>query len=195
MDTPEQAELRQAVRQRTEAVGLRKMARQIGLSASGLKKALAGGKLQEATWTKFREWYVREVAEREEPAQDSGAVLLEALLRQVAPTLRPRIRTTIVEEVGRIYGEEKLPAPAWLVDVPGGLEAYEGASQEQPFALVELARGERFYLREPPIAGDPRNVAEEIANVRGVWRGESYYPPHRIIRVHLGGGAGEGATQ
>ena len=185
MDTPEQAEIRQAARQLVEAVGLRKTARQVGLSPTGLKKALAADRLHEITWTKLREWYVREILGTEKPAAESGAVLLEALLRQVDPALRPRVRTAIVGDVGRIYGEEKLPAPAWLVDVPGGLEAYEEARRERPFALVELARGERFYLAEPPFAGEPREVAEELARVRGVWRGGSYYPPHRIVRVHL----------
>jgi len=189
MDTPEQAEIRATAIQAAERIGWRKMGRQVGMSASGLKRALHGTHVQEITWTKLRSWYAGEAARKAEGAPESGAVLLEALLRQIAPALRDRVREAVVEAVGHIYGTERMPAPAWLVDVPGGLEAYEaGAKQrKRAFALVELVRGDRFHLTEQPFAGEPRAVVEEIASGRGAWQGTTYHPAHRISRVYLGG--------
>jgi hypothetical protein len=132
---------------------------------------------------------VGEQARKVEGAAESGAVMLEALLRQIAPALRGRVREAIVDAVGRIYGTESMPAPAWLVDVPGGVEAYEAGTAERKhaFALVELVRGDRFHLAEQPFAGDPRTVVEEIASGRGAWQGTTYHPAHRISRVFLEG--------
>jgi hypothetical protein len=188
MDTPEQAELRAAAIQAAERGGWRKLARQVGMSPAGVKRALLGERLQEVTWTKLREWYAREVLERKDPPLESGAVLLEALLRQVAPTLREQIRTAVIEDVGRIYGDAKMPAPAWLLEVPGGLESYEAGVRDrrEPFAVVELLGGERFQVNEQPFAGDPRSVVEEIASGRGVWRENVYHPAHRVHRITYG---------
>lgn len=188
MDTPEQAELRAAAIQAAERIGWRKLARQVGMSTSGARKALYGERMQERTWTKFREWYAREVVGKKDPALESGAVLLEARLQQVAPALRGDIREAVVEVVGRIYGDVRMPAPAWLVDVPGGLEAYEAGVRDrrEPFAVVELLGGDKFQVPEQPFAGEPRSVVEEIASGRGAWRGKVYYPAHRVHRVTYG---------
>lgn len=53
----------------------------------------------------------------------------------------------------------------------------------RPFAVVEVTHGARVMLDTQPFPGDPRTVVEEIANRRGVWRDNAYYPPHRVVRV------------
>lgn len=190
MDTPEQAELRAAVAQAIETRGMRQTARQIGMSPMGVRNIERGNPVRETTWTKLREWYGREVAKQGVVQPEAVPVLLESLLRHVAPALRERVRDALVEGVGRIYGEAALPAPSWLTNEPGGVDAYEAGldARRAPFALVELTRGDRLVLPDQPYPGDPRSVVEEIAAGRGVWNGNVYYPPHRVHRVTYAAG-------
>lgn len=191
MDTPEQAELRAALAQAIETQGMRPVARQVGLSPMGARNVALGKRLHEATWTKLREWYGREAMKAQRAQVVAAPVLLELLMRHVAPALRDKVKRVLVEDVGRVYGEAGMPAPSWLTANPDGLRGYEeGADRARArFAIVELARGERIVLPEQPFPGEPRAVVEEIAAQRGLWSGDSYYPPHRVHRI-IHGGAG-----
>lgn len=194
-DTPEQAEIRAAGLQAAEQMGWRKLARSVGMSASGVRKALTATQIREVTWTKLRSWYVREWAVNRDAATPSGGVALESMLQQVAPVLRDEARAAIVAHLGRLYGEKGLPAPSWVLDSPGGLEVYEDAvsGRRAPFAVLELSRGERVAIPDQPFAGDARNVVEQIASGRGVWHGSIYYPAHRIHRaIYKGHGDADG---
>lgn len=190
MDTTEQAELRSAVRQAVDATGLRAVARQVGMSAAGLRKFLRGSEAQPSTWTKVRAWYMREFISSTEGAAESAAVALTAFLHHVEPGLRQRAESAIGELLGRLYGEAGLLAPAWLPGLEGALNAYDEAREEgrQHFAMVDLVRGPSFALAEQPFKGEPRAVAEEIATARGVWQGDVFHPFHRINRVRVGRG-------
>lgn len=189
MDTPEQAELRTAVAFAIEHQGMRPVARQVGMSPMGLRNVSRGHKLHEATWTKLREWYGREVEKQKQVQLQAAPVLLELLLRHVVPALRDKVRRALVEDVGRIYGEAALPVPSWLTTLPDALRAYEEETDRRraPFAVVELTRGDRIILADQPFPGDPRAVVEEMAAGRGLWNGNTYYPAHRVHRVVQGG--------
>ncbi len=194
MDTPEQAELRAALARAIETQGMRPVARQVGLSPMGARNVALGKNLHEATWTKIREWYGREVVQGKQVQLQAAPVLLELLLRHVAPALRESVRRVLVEDVGRVYAQAAMPAPSWLTTLPDALRAYEEETDRRraPFAVVELTRGDRLVLTEQPFPGDPRAVVEEMAAGRGVWNGDTYYPPHRVHRVTYA--PGEGST-
>ena len=192
MDTAEQAELRAAVARALETQGTRPVARQVGMSPMGVRNVALGKNLHEATWTKLREWYSREAAKQKLVQLEAAPVLLELLLRHVAPVLREQVGGAFLDAVGRLYGQEGMHAPGWIALDAEALRAYEhGADlRRAPFAVVELTRGDRLVLIEQPFAGHPRSVVEEIAAGRGVWSGDVYYPPHRIYRVTYGAAPG-----
>ncbi len=190
MDTPEQAELRAALALAIEKQGTRPVARQVGLSPMGARNVALGKPLHEATWTKIREWYGREAAQQKQVQLQTAPVLLELLLRHVAPAIREQVRQMLVEDVGRVYAQAAMPVPSWLTMLPEALRAYEEETDRRraPFAVVEFTRGERLLLAEQPFPGEPRAVVEEMAAGRGVWNGDTYYPPHRVHRVTYGAG-------
>lgn len=189
MDTPEQAELRAAVALAIEKQGMRPVARQVGMSPMGVRNVSLGKPLHEATWTKLREWYGREVEKQKQVQLQAAPVLLELLLRHVAPALREQVRRALVEDVGRVYAQAAMPVPSWLTTLPEALRAYEEETDRRraPFAVVEFTRGERLLLAEQPFPGEPRAVVEEMAAGRGVWNGDTYYPAHRVHRVTVAG--------
>lgn len=189
MEMPEQAELLRAAAARVKEIGLRKAAREVGLSPVGLRNVVERrGRPVETTWEKLRAWYVGSLGEREmDPA--AVAVLLSTLVDQVTPELRARAHKKVVELLARLYGEEGAALPAWLAELAEAAATHEQGMRRRgtPFAIVEVARGTPFPLLHPPFEGTPREVVEAIGTTRGAWNGEEFYPPHRIQRIRLGG--------
>lgn len=187
METPEHAELLHAAAARVREIGLRKAAREVGLSPVGLRNVVQRrGQPVETTWEKLRAWYVGSLGERElSPA--AVAVMLSTLVDQVAPELRARARNQVVELLAKLYGEEGAALPAWLADLADAVAAHELGVRWRgsPFAVVEVARGSPFTLLHPPFEGTPQEVVEAIGTTRGAWNGEEFYPPHRIQRIRL----------
>lgn len=79
-------QIRPALQERVSATGLRAVAREVGLTASGLQKVLDGSSPFPKTRRKLGIWYSRHLAGDYRTARD---VALEELLRQV-PTSRRR---------------------------------------------------------------------------------------------------------
>lgn len=71
---------------------LRSVAREVGMSPSGLSKVLAGGRPYRQTLTKLRAWRTRHTA-GEPPITDEAA--LEVLLRRIPERRRARVRGEI----------------------------------------------------------------------------------------------------
>lgn len=187
MDTPEQAELRRAVRLRAERDGYRPVARQVGMSPTGLRKFVGGSPGIPRTWEKVRSWYAREV-EPSAAARKTAPVALDALVRFVEPDLQAEARRTVTDGLARLYGERGRPVPGWLAALDGALHAYEAALRRQVdgFATVTPIKGAAFVVMNPPVEGEPRDAVRHIAE-HGVWHGDVFVPPHQIKSVRLGG--------
>ncbi|HEV2150467.1 MAG TPA: hypothetical protein VGR37_23910 [Longimicrobiaceae bacterium] len=190
METPEHAELLRAAAARIKEIGIRKAAREVGLSAMGLRNIVdRRGRPVESSWEKLRAWYMGSLGERAlDPA--AVAVLLSTLIDQVTPELRARARPRVVESLAQLYGEQGAALPGWLAELAEAVAAHEQGARrrEAPFAVVDVLRGTSFALLQPPFDGTPREVVEAIGTTRGAWNGEEFYPPHRIQRIRLGGG-------
>ena len=113
-DTPPRAgpggdfgQIRAALQARVHATSLRGVAREVGMTPSGLQKVLDGGGSYPKTLQKFRAWYRRHQAGEYRTAQD---VALEDLLRELPKPQRARARVQIC---AILRGEDPCaPAPA-----------------------------------------------------------------------------------
>ncbi len=81
--------VRQTVLARVRATSLRAVAREVGMSPSGLEKFLSGGNPYSGTRRKLYNWWLRAQGEPAVPSVSSDAVdcALRALLHDVAPAL------------------------------------------------------------------------------------------------------------
>ena len=81
-----------ALRARVAVMGLRAVAREVGMSPSGLRKVLDGGGPFGPTREKLRTWHQRHLAGDYRTAQD---VAMETLLRDVPRDHRARVEEQI----------------------------------------------------------------------------------------------------
>lgn len=85
--------IRTALRERIDATSLRRVAREIGMTPSGLQKVLDSSSPYQRTLHKLRAWHGRYVAEDYSTAQE---VALEELLRKLPVPRRARAREQIL---------------------------------------------------------------------------------------------------
>jgi hypothetical protein len=175
--------IRQALRDASRASSIRKLARTIGMSPTGLRNIMEGKRAHPGTEAKLREWYVKNA-----PRVDSDArhAALDLLARGLAPELRDGFRKAVAVLLGSVHGEAGLPLPAWAGEDAKDAHADGLRRRADRFATVEVHGADPVVLVRPPFPGDPRAVAEALGTERGVWSGSDYYPPHRINRVRLG---------
>ena len=107
--------LRESVAIRVHATSLRAVARQVGMSASGLEKFIAGGMPYSNTRRKLVEWWYREGTQpHSELSADSVAVALGTLVRDLPPDRRERTLRELVGTLRELYEAHGTPVPAWL---------------------------------------------------------------------------------
>lgn len=115
---PSLERLREAVAGRVDARSLRQVAREVGMSASGLQKFLTGSRPYSATRRKLERWYVRESAEY---GGDLGAGSAHAALRVLVQDLPPRRRAVVIasilERIEAAFAEARAERPAWIEEV------------------------------------------------------------------------------
>lgn len=102
------AHLRSLVHQAVGATSLRAVARDVGLSPTGLKKFLAGAAPYSTTRRKLEAWEERHTAGGRE--REIGAAL-DVLLIRVPPAKRPEADRTIRELVAMLERQAAVPAP------------------------------------------------------------------------------------
>lgn len=102
--------IRDLVRRRVEETGLRNVARQIGMSPSGLSKFLEGTAPYQKSIRRLHAWHRRELASGEPPVDvETTAAALRVLARLVPPAGRSRFVDCTLEVLTR-----RLPAGAQL---------------------------------------------------------------------------------
>lgn len=100
------------VRQRVAEEGLRPVAREVGMSPTGLQGALEGTAVQNATWRKLETWCIRSMVQHA-PAEATDRALA-VLLRPVPATHRRDARIRLAHALADIYADYGLPVPAWM---------------------------------------------------------------------------------
>lgn len=116
--------LRETAAARVENTSLRSVAREIGMSPTGLKKFLLGTAPYSPTLRRLRNWYVQYAAVQ------GGAVELEdawaalsVLVHDLPPEPRRDAAGCLLECVGRGYDQAGRARPGWLGDLRGRMEA------------------------------------------------------------------------
>jgi len=111
--------LRESVAIRVHATSLRAVARQVGMSPSGLEKFIAGGMPYSATRRKLVEWWYREGTHPHmQLSADAVAVALGTLVGDLPPDRRERTLRELVETLRELYAAQDAPPPAWLAEMP-----------------------------------------------------------------------------
>ena len=100
--------LRQAASRSVSAASLRQVAREVGMSPSGLQKFLDGSSPYSATRKKLERWYVREGPP---PDGRSACAAVEVLVHDLPPAERVEATDRILVAVQQSRGGK---APRWI---------------------------------------------------------------------------------
>ena len=123
--------MRETAAARVENTSLRSVAREVGMSPSGLKKFLDGAAPYTPTLRRLRQWYLQYGAVRlgQVEAADASSALA-VLLHDLSPDARRGLARSILEQLARAYEASGKPVPAWLPEMlaagpPAGMEEAE----------------------------------------------------------------------
>ncbi|HET7228839.1 MAG TPA: hypothetical protein VFJ16_02420 [Longimicrobium sp.] len=117
--------LRETVALRVQATSLRAVARQVGMSPSGLEKFLSGGTPYSRSRQKLQDWWEREGSRpRNEVSPEGIEVAVGALVRDLPPEFRAEAVQRLIAALRDVYDEQGAAFPPWLdtlaaVWVPG----------------------------------------------------------------------------
>lgn len=114
--------LRETAAARVENTSLRSVAREIGMSPTGLKKFLLGTAPYSPTVRRLRSWYVQygAVEGGNVGLQDASAALA-VLMHDLPPEPRESTAGCLLECVGRGYDRAGRARPSWLAELRAGL--------------------------------------------------------------------------
>ena len=107
--------LRETAAARVENNSLRSVAREIGMSPTGLKKFLQGTAPYSPTLRRLRTWYVNFAALQHgivEPEDASNA--LSVLIHDLAPDPKPGTAVCVLDCLGRGYDQSGRTRPGWI---------------------------------------------------------------------------------
>lgn len=116
--------VREALATRVEATSLRHVAREVGMSPTGLQKVLGGADSYSRTRRKLERWYVRETA-RYGGAVDAAAVTtaLRVAVHGLPPARRHQALDRLITELENAYTAGGQAAPSWLSEVRSSLSS------------------------------------------------------------------------
>ncbi|HLM66057.1 MAG TPA: hypothetical protein VK358_00955 [Longimicrobium sp.] len=115
--------LRETAAARVENTSLRSVAREIGMSPTGLKKFLLGTAPYSPTLRRLRNWYVQYSSLQEGHVDlQVATAALGVLVHDLAPDPRAETAACLIDCVARGYELSGKPRPAWV----GELQARYG---------------------------------------------------------------------
>ena len=110
--------MREVAAARVENTSLRKVAGEIGMSPTGLRKFLDGTAPYSPTIRRLRNWYVRYAAdEAGSVEQVDASAALSVLMHDLRPDSRRDTALHVLEVVGSGYEQSGKPKPSWLADL------------------------------------------------------------------------------
>ena len=120
--------LRETAAARVENTSLRRVAREIGMSPTGLKKFLLGTAPYSPTLRRLRNWYVNHGALQGGTVvlQDAAAAI-SILVHDLGPAPRQATAGCLLECVGRGYDQSGRARPGWVAELRSTLDAGEPA--------------------------------------------------------------------
>ncbi|HEX8393590.1 MAG TPA: hypothetical protein VF665_14695 [Longimicrobium sp.] len=122
--------LRDAVALRVQATSLRSVARQVGMSPSGLDKFLSGGTPYAKSRRKLFDWLQRERSNLPSGlAADGMAAALGSLVRDLAPERREPALYALIDTLRGLYSTHAESCPPWLSELARNTE--EGTAFHQ----------------------------------------------------------------
>jgi lambda repressor-like predicted transcriptional regulator len=134
--------VRSTAQRRMDATSLRAVARQVGMSPSGLSKFLAGARPYSKTLARLRAWYLWQ---SEQPATLSPQETLAALQLLTSPLpvdRRPDAAAGIMDALRGCFGGK---APAWWAE-------FERLAQETMVQTAHTSRrGSRRKVEDEPV--------------------------------------------
>ena len=140
--------LREAVTIRVQATSLRSVARQVGMSPSGLDKFLAGGMPYQKSRRKLFDWLHRERNNLgADLTVDGIAAALGSLVRDLPPDRREVSLHALLDTLQDLYTTHTETAPAWLGEI-----------------MERVADGSAFPEDEVPRTPPPAPAEEEVAH-------------------------------
>jgi transcriptional regulator with XRE-family HTH domain len=110
--------MREVAAARVENTSLRQVAREIGMSPTGLKKFLEGTAPYSPTVRRLRNWYVRYAAvQRSDVEEVDASAALAVLMHDLRSDPRRDAALHVLEAVGSGYERSGKPRPAWLSEL------------------------------------------------------------------------------
>jgi transcriptional regulator with XRE-family HTH domain len=112
------ARLRERLALRIEETSLRQVARELGMSPSGLQKVLEGGQPYGKTTRKLAGWYIRDQSRYGGTVTAAAAAAaLNVLLQDLPPARRHAGQRRLVELLGELHDRP----PDWLAELRASL--------------------------------------------------------------------------
>lgn len=109
------AQLRAAVATAVDALGLRPVAREVGMDPRGITKLLKGAHPRPQTRQKLERWYVQRLASGGGAVGPEAArAALRVLVQDLAPSHREAAIQATVERLVEVYRRVESPLPRWL---------------------------------------------------------------------------------
>jgi hypothetical protein len=110
--------LRETAAARVENTSLRSVAREIGMSPTGLKKFLQGTAPYSPTLRRLRSWYVQYAAVQSgNVGLEDATAALNVLVHDLAPDPRKDTAGCLLECVGRGYDQSGKARPTWMSEL------------------------------------------------------------------------------
>lgn len=124
--------LREAVAMRVQATSLRSVARQVGMSPSGLHKFISGGTPYTRSRRKLFRWMQRERQNlHSDLSPEVVASAVACLLTDVPPQRQDGAVRALVDALVEVYATHTDQPPPWLADLSRRAEAeFPGAADE-----------------------------------------------------------------
>jgi hypothetical protein len=96
---------------------LRAIAREVGMTATGLQGVLDGTHPYGKTWEKLRVWYALTDTGRNELPGSLAAGLLRRLMQTIPDRRWPEAQAMLLEAIERIHRELRIKRPGWVSEV------------------------------------------------------------------------------
>ena len=131
--TPEPREatvdyLRGMLAERVEATSLRRVAREVGMSPTGLKKFLLGTAPYSPTLRRLRKWYLHHAAVPTGMlVRDDAKIALDVLTYDVTPAYRGETVAALLDRLTEGYLRSGKPQPGWIAELRAEFQAAFGA--------------------------------------------------------------------